>query len=63
MRQFGLIVLFISLSVCALWAEEKNKPAYQIADNSFFDPTRKAEKENSYEFSVDYRLEVGYAQD
>lgn len=63
MRQFGLIVLFMGLSVCALWADDKNKPGYQIADNTFFDPSRKAEKENDYQFSVDYRLEVGYAQD
>jgi len=62
MRQFGVIVLFLSLSVCALWADDTKQPAYQIADNSFFDPTRKVEKEKSYEFGVEYRIEVGYAQ-
>ena len=34
----------------------------QIADNSFFDPTRKQDNEKPYTFGVEYRLEVGYVQ-
>ena len=62
MRRVGIIVLFLSLSVCALWADDTNQPAYQIADNTFFDPTRKEAKTEDYTFSVEYRVEAGYAQ-
>lgn len=56
-----LIVVLCALSVCA-YAQDK-KPAYQIADNTFFDPSRKQAQEEEYHFSVDYRIEVGFAQD
>ncbi len=42
-------------------ADETNKPALQIADNTFFDPTKK-QAEEAYRFGVEYRLEIGYAQ-
>jgi hypothetical protein len=35
---------------------------YQIADNTFFDPTRKQEKKEAYVFRTEYRLEAGYVQ-
>ena len=41
------------------WAEDK-KPDFLIADNSFFDPTKK--KEEVYHFGMEYRLEFGYVQ-
>ena len=57
-----IILLGLSLmTLSSVWAEDK-KPAFQIADNSFFDPTRKQEKEEPYTFGVEYRLEVGYTQ-
>ena len=62
MRRIGLIVLLSTLCFSLLWAEDVRKPAYQIEDNTFFDPTRKQKQEESYTFSVDYRLEVGFAQ-
>ena len=62
MRRIAYIVLFLCMGACALWAEDRKKPAYQIEDNTFFDPTRKEVKAQDYAFSVDYRLEVGFAQ-
>ena len=62
MKKIGFIVLFLSLSVCAMWADDPQKPAYQIADNTFFDPNKKEAKERPYTFSVDYRIEAGYVQ-
>ena len=62
MRKLSCIILLLALGTGVLRADDTQKPAYQIADNTFFDPTRKVEKENSYAFSVDYRIEAGYAQ-
>ena len=62
MKRIGIIVLFSVLGIVFLWADETNKPAYQIADNTFFDPTRKQKKEEAYVFGVEYRLEAGYVQ-
>lgn len=62
MRKFGFIVLMMGLSVGALWADDAKKPGYQIEDNTFFDPNKKTVKEQPYSFSVDYRIEAGYAQ-
>ncbi len=62
-KKFGLLVLLASLSIISSMADNTTPPAYQIADHTFFDPTRKAEKEHSYRFRVEYRIEVGYAQD
>ena len=43
------------------YADDHNKPAMQIADNTFFDPTAKRDADE-YQFRVEYRLEVGYNQ-
>ena len=50
--------------VCASWAlaDDVHKPEMQLADHSFFDPTRKQKVEEPYKFRVEYRLEVGYVQ-
>ena len=45
-----------------IFADDVRKPAMQIEDNTFFDPTRKEDKVEKYQFGVEYRLEVGYAQ-
>lgn len=62
-KKLGLIVFLASLGVSSLMADNTLPPAYQIADNTFFDPTRKVEKEKAYTFHVEYRIEAGYAQD
>lgn len=63
MKKICCIIAILAVSINTLWADDTKKPAYQIEDNTFFDPTRKVEKEQSYQFSVDYRIEAGYAQD
>ena len=62
MRRIGYIVLFVCLCAGALWADDRIKPAMQIEDNTFFDPSKKEEAQEPYSFSVDYRLEVGFVQ-
>ena len=63
MQRITIIVLFLCLSVSALWADDKPKPAMQLEDNTFFDPNRNVEQEQPYQFGVEYRIEAGYAQD
>jgi len=43
-------------------AQDKHAPDLQMADNSFFDPTKKKVEEQTYHFGMEYRLEAGYAQ-
>lgn len=62
MKKTGIVILLLILGVSALKADDTNKPAYQIADNTFFDPSRKVENEERYQFKVEYRVEAGYAQ-
>ena len=62
MKKLGIFVFFVCLSVGSLWADERNKPAMQLEDNTFFDPSHKAEKKESYTFGMEYRVEAGYAQ-
>ena len=61
-KRIGYIVLLLVLSIPMLWADDVRKPAEQIEDNTFFDPTKKEEKHERYEFGVEYRLEAGYVQ-
>ena len=61
MKRIASILLLACLSVLVAWADDKPQPAFQIADNTFFDPNRKEEKE-PYVFHVDYRVEAGYVQ-
>ena len=61
-KRTGITALLVCMSVVLAWADEPNKPAYQIADNTFFDPTKKVEREESYAFGMEYRIEAGYAQ-
>lgn len=61
-RRIATILFLLSLCAISIWADDINKPAYQIADNTFFDPSRKEVKEDPYIFHVDYRLEVGFTQ-
>ena len=43
-------------------AEDKVKPAMQLEDNTFFDPSKKDAPKENYQFGVEYRLEAGYVQ-
>ena len=62
MRKLGIIVLLTCLSAGALWADDTKKPAFQLEDNTFFDPSKKNEQKEVYTFGVTYRIEVGYVQ-
>ena len=61
-KQIIPVLLLAMLCTGMAWADETTKPAYQIADNTFFDPTRKQEKKEAYVFRTEYRLEAGYVQ-
>jgi len=61
MKRIIYLCLFLALSAGVMWAEEPVKPAYQIADHTFFDPTKKKEAEK-YKFGMEYRIEAGYVQ-
>lgn len=43
-------------------ADDVRMPDTQIADNTFFDPTRKQKVEEPYQFGVEYRIEAGFVQ-
>lgn len=62
MQRIAYIVLCLCLGAVSLWAQDKEKPALQIADNTFFDPTKKEVVEEKYQFGVEYRVEAGYVQ-
>ena len=53
--------LLFGIALCAM-ADDVRKPDSQIADNTFFDPTRKQKVEEPYQFGVEYRIEAGFAQ-
>lgn len=59
-KRIYIVLLLGALCVYA-YADEKKKPDLQIADNTFFDPTKK-KVEESYHFGVEYRIEAGYVQ-
>ena len=63
MKRIGLLLFALCAGVHLVWADDTTKPGYQIEDNTFFDPTKKEEKKDTYQFDVEYRLEVGFAQD
>lgn len=62
MKKILIIVCIVCSGVLSVYGEDTQKPHMQIADNTFFDPTRKEKVEEPYVFGVDYRIEVGYAQ-
>ena len=61
-RRLLFIPVLLCAGACVVMAQEVRKPDTQIADNTFFDPTRKEKVEEEYHFGVDYRIEVGFAQ-
>ena len=61
-KRYILFLFLMTLSGMMLGADNNTPPAFQIADNTFFDPTRKVEKERGYKFGVEYRIEFGFAQ-
>jgi len=62
MKDRIIIVALCLLAFVYAQAQEKHAPDLQIADNSFFDPTKKQVEQKEYHFGMEYRLEVGYAQ-
>ncbi|MBQ7438617.1 MAG: outer membrane beta-barrel protein [Paludibacteraceae bacterium] len=62
MERTGYILVFLCLFAGVLWADDKVKPAMQIEDNTFFDPSRKEVSHEQYRFSVEYRIEAGFTQ-
>ncbi len=62
MRRIGFLILILCLSAGFIRADERTKPAMQIEDNTFFDPSRKAEQKEAYTFGMEYRVEAGYVQ-
>lgn len=50
MKKLGIILLFLALSTGFILADDNDKLAYQIADNTFFDPTRKNFEERGNTF-------------
>ena len=59
-KRLSLLIYLCAMCVCA-YADDR-KPDLQMADNSFFDPTKKKVEEEQYKFGVEYRLEIGYVQ-
>lgn len=66
-----LSIFTLLLAIMPLWAQRTSEPTAaaktagegEINRQDFFDPTRKTEKEKEYyQFTTDWRLEVGYAQ-
>ena len=60
-----IVLLCVGLMACVgAYADDtkKKQPDLQIADNSFFDPTKKKVEEEAYHFGVEYRIEAGYVQ-
>ena len=63
------LLLFICMSAMPIFAQLTDEEKARVGageinrQQEFFDPTRKEKKEKEvYQFSVDYRLEVGYLQ-
>lgn len=61
-KRIYTIIMVSALCVCAYADDLKKQPDLQIADNTFFDPTKKKVEEEAYHFGVEYRLEAGYVQ-
>ena len=59
-KRIYILLFACVLCICA-YADDVRKPDLQIADNSFFDPTKKQVKKE-YQFGVEYRIEAGYVQ-
>lgn len=55
------IIVLLSAWICAM-ADDIRRPDTQLADNTFFDPTRQDKKVEDYHFGVEYRIEAGYVQ-
>lgn len=61
MKRITILLSFVCGAIC-LWAQDRQQPGFQIADNTFFDPTKKEKKVETYVFDVEYRIEAGYVQ-
>jgi len=61
MKKRVIILCLMCVSAVYLCADDTKKPSFQLEDHTFFDPTKKEEKE-VYTFGMEYRVEVGYVQ-
>ena len=61
-KKLWYIGILLVTATMGVRADDVRKPDMQIADNSFFDPTRKEKTEEKYQFGVEYRIEAGYVQ-
>lgn len=61
MKRITILLSFVCCALC-VWAQDSQQPGFQIADNTFFDPTKKEKKAEPYVFDVEYRIEAGYVQ-
>lgn len=62
MKKLHLLILLCVCCAYSAYADEPQKPAFQIADNTFFDPTKKEKTVEPYTFSTEWRIEAGYVQ-
>ena len=62
MRKILSLIVIACACVCVYAQEAIKRPDLQTADGDIFDPTRKEVKAEDYTFSVEYRFEIGYAQ-
>lgn len=63
MKKIFVSLYILTCACVSIWAQAPQQPDLQTVDNRFFDPTRKSLKDTGdYHFRVDYRFEIGYAQ-
>ncbi len=62
MRKIVLLLCVACIFVCTFAQEPIRRPDLQTSDGEIFDPTRKEVKQDDYAFSMEYRIEIGYAQ-
>ena len=62
MKKVSATILFLCALCVSVLAEDVRKPDTRLADNTFFDPTRKEKEREEYHFGVEYRIEAGFVQ-
>ena len=62
MKKIIYSILLSCVACVYAQAEDVRKPDTRLADNSFFDPTRKREVVEDYHFGMEYRIEAGFVQ-
>ena len=62
MKKLAFTILLLGALCVSALAEDVRKPDTKLADNTFFDPTRKETEREVYHFGVEYRIEAGFVQ-